>query len=112
MNLKLPRSTLCLLSLSALFADGANAQPVRTPSVGDWKAKLAFDYNAGNFRAAIADAAALQKLDALDPQTARVTAQAYYKGGDFAGCVKYIKEHLNPTELDRRAVVSTLPSVK
>jgi hypothetical protein len=97
MNLKL-RSTLCLLTMSPLFMDGAIAQPGRTPGVQDWKAKLAMDYNAGNYRAAIADAAALQKLDALDPQTARVTAQAYYKAGDFAGCVKYIKENLNPTD--------------
>ena len=93
MSLKLLRSTLCLLSLSALVINGAIAQPSRAPGVQDWKAKLAYDYNARHFRAAIADSAALEKLHALDAQTALVTAQAYYLAGDKAGCAKYLQEN-------------------
>ena len=89
MNLKLLRSTLCLLSLSALFVEGAIAQ---SGGAGDIRAKLAQDYNAGKYRDVITDAAALQKLGALDPQTALVTAQAYFKAGDRAGCAKYIQD--------------------
>jgi len=81
-----------LLSSCALFVDRAIAQPGGT---GDIRAKLAGDYNAGKCRNVIADAAALQKLGALDPQTALVTAQAYYKAGDHAGCAKYIQENLS-----------------
>lgn len=79
--------------MSALFANGAIAQPGRTQGVWDWKGKLAEDYNAGKFRDVIADAAALDRLHALDAQTALVTAQAYYKVGDMRGCVKYLQEN-------------------
>ena len=89
MNLKLP----CLLAMSVLLIDGAIAQPGRTPGVWDWKSKLAYDYHARNFRAAIADSAALERLHALDAPTALVTAQAYYLAGDKAGCVKYLQEN-------------------
>ena len=90
MNLKLLRSTLCLLSVSALFVDGAIAQQ----GVRDANAKFVNDYNAAKFKDAIADAATLQKLHALDPEAALMTAQAYYKAGDLAGCVKYIQENI------------------
>ena len=90
MSLKLLRSALCLVSVSALFPDGALAQ---SGGAGEIRAKLAEDYYAGKYRDVIADAAALQKLDALDPQRALVTAQAHYKVGDLAGCAKYIQEN-------------------
>jgi len=93
MSLKRLASTLGLLCLSALFADGAIAQAGRTPSVWDWKAKFAYDYNLGKFRDVIADSSALEMLHALDAPTAMVTAQAYYKAGDYAGCVKYLREN-------------------
>jgi hypothetical protein len=32
----------------------------------------------------------------LDPQTQLIIAQAYYKAGDYAGCVRYIQENFNP----------------
>jgi hypothetical protein len=107
MNLKLLRSTLCLLWLSALFVDGAIAQ---LGGAGDIRAKFANDYNAGKFRDVIADAAALQKLNAMDAETARVTAQAYYKAGDYAGCVKYIRknENFNPSVNPQLADVGTI----
>lgn len=47
MNLKLLRSTLCLFLMSALFMDGAIAQPGGISSASDAKAKFANDYNAG-----------------------------------------------------------------
>jgi hypothetical protein len=94
MNLKYQLSTLCLLSMSALLTDGALAQP-GGPSVYDAKVKFAEDYNARKYRDVIADAAALQKLHAMDEATAQVTAQAYYLSGDKSGCVKYIWENLN-----------------
>jgi hypothetical protein len=92
MNLKL-WSALYLILMSALLIDGAIAQPSRTPGVWDWKGKLAEDYNAGRFRNVIADSAALERLHALDAQTALVTAQAYYKAGDLRGCVKYLQDN-------------------
>lgn len=96
MNRKQLRSALYLLLVSPLVTDGAIAQPGRTPNVMDWQAKLAYDYNGRNFRAAIADSAALQKLHALDADAAQVTAQAYYLSGNKPGCVKYIQDNFNP----------------
>src|ERR1700733_5353947 len=93
MNPKL-QSTLYLILMSALVIDGAIAQPARTANEwGPMRAKFADDYNAGKFGNVIADAAALEKLNALDAPSATVTAQAYYKKGDYPGCVKYIQEH-------------------
>jgi hypothetical protein len=77
MNLRPLRPTLCLLLMSALFVDGAIAQPGGTLSVQNAKTKFAMDYNAGKYKDVIADSAALEKLHALDAQTALVTAQAY-----------------------------------
>jgi hypothetical protein len=101
MNLKLLGSTLCLLSLSATIIDVAIAQSgrpgftdrARDRIVGNTRAKLAQDYNSQKYSDVIADAATLQKLEALDPQTALVTAQAYYLSGDRRGCVKYIRDN-------------------
>jgi hypothetical protein len=106
MNLKLG-STLYLILMSALVTDSAIAQPGR---VGDMRAKFANDYNAGKFRDVIADAAALQKLNAMDAETARVTAQAYYKAGDYSGCVKYIRknENFKPSVNPQMADVGTI----
>lgn len=105
MNLKLLRSALCLVSVIALLTDGALAQAV---GAGEIRAKLAEHYNAGKYRDVIADAAALQKLNALSPQMALVTAQSYFKLGDYAGCVNYIQEQFgsspsgDPLELQSR----------
>jgi hypothetical protein len=55
------------------------------------KAKFANDYNAGKFKDAIADGELLRKSNALDPQYQLMIGQAYYKAGDFAGCVRYTK---------------------
>ena len=88
MNLKL-RSTLFLLFMSALALDGAIAQPVSSAS--DAKAKFANDYNAGHFKDVIADGELLRKFNVLDLQSQLVIGQAYFKAGDYAGCVKYAK---------------------
>jgi hypothetical protein len=55
------------------------------------KAKFANDYNAGKWRDVIADADILRKNNALDSQAQLIIGQAYYKAGDFAGCVRYTK---------------------
>jgi len=49
MNLKLLRSTLCLLAVSALCTDGAIAQAGAPSSASDAKAKFAKDQNEGHF---------------------------------------------------------------
>jgi len=56
------------------------------------KAKFANDYNAGKWRDVIADADTLRKYNALDGQSQLIIAQAYYKAGDFNGCVRYTKQ--------------------
>jgi hypothetical protein len=58
---------------------------------GGAKAKFAQDYSAGKWRDVIADADYLRKNNVFDAQSQLVVGQAYYKAGDFAGCVKYSK---------------------
>jgi hypothetical protein len=55
------------------------------------KAKFANDYNAGKFREVIADADTLRKYNVFDSQSQLIVGQAYYKAGDYAGCVRYSK---------------------
>lgn len=72
------------------------------------RAKFANDYNGGRYRAAIDDAEILRKFGALDGTNMLIIAQAYYKLGDYPGCVRYIKENfgsrggVNELELERR----------
>jgi hypothetical protein len=58
---------------------------------GGAKAKFAQDYNAGKFKDVIADAEYLRKNNVFDGQSQLIVGQAYYKAGDFAGCVRYAK---------------------
>ncbi len=58
---------------------------------GGAKAKFAQDYSAGRFKDVIADAEYLRKNNVFDAQSQLVVGQAYYKAGDYAGCVKYTK---------------------
>ncbi|HEY0266020.1 MAG TPA: hypothetical protein VGC16_04665 [Rhizomicrobium sp.] len=68
------------------------------------KAKFANDYNAGKFKDVIADADLLRKNGAFDAQSQLIVGQAYYKAGDFAGCVKYTKTLTgNDTALELQA---------
>jgi len=55
------------------------------------KAKFANDYNAGRFKDVIADAELLRKFNELDSQSQLIIGQAYYKAGDYSGCVKFSK---------------------
>jgi hypothetical protein len=55
------------------------------------KAKFANDYNANRFGDVIQDGEALRKFNELDAQSQLIIGQAYYKKGDYAGCVKYAK---------------------
>jgi len=58
---------------------------------GGAKAKFAQDYSAGKFKDVIADAEYLKKNNVFDAQSQLVVGQAYYKAGDYAGCVRYTK---------------------
>jgi hypothetical protein len=74
-------------SLKAALAVGS-ADP-NTPNGA--KAKFANDYNAGRYKDVIADADYLRKQNVFDAQSQLIVGQAYYKAGDYAGCVKYAK---------------------
>jgi len=67
------------------------------------KAKFANDYNAGKFKDVIADADLLRKNNALDSQSQLIIGQAYYKAGDYAGCVRYSKTIGGDTALELQA---------
>ncbi len=58
---------------------------------GGAKAKFAQDYNAGHFKDVIADAEYLRKNNVFDAQSQLIVGQAYYKAGDYAGCLRYAK---------------------
>ncbi len=79
-----------------------------TNSALGMKSKFAKDYNAGRYRDAIADEDGLRKFGVLDGENMLIIAQAYYKLGDYGGCVRYIKSHFgggggqNSLELMRR----------
>jgi hypothetical protein len=66
-----------------------NSADPNTP--GGAKAKFAQDYNAGRYKEVIADAEYLKKNNVFDAQSQLIVGQAYYKAGDYAGCVKYTK---------------------
>jgi hypothetical protein len=55
------------------------------------KAKFANDYNANRFKDVIADGELLRKFNELGSQDQLIIGQAYYKAGDYAGCVRYAK---------------------
>jgi hypothetical protein len=67
------------------------------------KAKFANDYNAGKFKDVIADADLLRKNNALDANAQLIIGQAYYKAGDYAGCVRYTKTIGGDTALELQA---------
>ncbi|HWX88704.1 MAG TPA: hypothetical protein VNY75_00250 [Rhizomicrobium sp.] len=58
---------------------------------GGAKAKFAQDYNAGHYKDVIADAEYLRKNNVFDAQSQLIVGQAYYKAGDYAGCMRYAK---------------------
>jgi hypothetical protein len=70
---------------------------------GGAKAKFAQDYNAGKFKDVIADAEYLKKNNVFDAQSQLIVGQAYYKAGDYAGCVRYSKTISADTALELQA---------
>jgi len=73
-------------------------------TAGGARAKFAQDYNAGKFKDVIADAEYLRKFNELDGQSQLIIGQAYYKAGDYAGCVRYAKTIAgNDTALELQA---------
>jgi hypothetical protein len=82
-----PDDRTVINSLRAALAVGS-ADP-NTPQGA--KAKFAQDYNAGRYKDVIADADYLRKQNVFDGQSQLIVGQAYYKSGDFAGCVRYSK---------------------
>jgi hypothetical protein len=82
-----PDDRTVINSLRAALAVGS-ADP-NTPQGA--KAKFAQDYNAGRYKDVIADADYLRKQSVFDGQSQLIVGQAYYKSGDFAGCVRYSK---------------------
>jgi hypothetical protein len=69
----------------------ASSSPGGSSPMSDARAKFANDYNAGKWRDVIADADMLEKAGALGAQEQLVIGQAYFKAGDYAGCVNYTK---------------------
>ncbi len=64
-----------------------------TSTAAGAKAKFANDYNARNYKAVIADEAALRKVGALDANAMQIIAQSYYLSHDASGCMRYIKSN-------------------
>jgi len=55
------------------------------------RGKFSIDYHAGRWSAVIADAEALRKAGQLDGTSMAAVADAYYRSGNYPGCVRYIK---------------------
>jgi len=79
-------ATLVVFAPGLFFAPSAMAQGDAAAA----RVKFANDYNAGRFRDVIADGELLSKFNVLDAQSQLIIGQAYYKAGDYAGCVRYI----------------------
>jgi tetratricopeptide (TPR) repeat protein len=94
-----PDDRTVINSLRAALAVGS-ADP-NTPQGA--KAKFAQDYNAGRYKDVIADADYLRKQNVFDAQSQLIVGQAYYKAGDFAGCVRYSKTLSGDTALELQA---------
>jgi hypothetical protein len=78
-------------AIIAQFKSAISISSADPNTPGGAKAKFAQDYNAGKFRDVIADAEHLKKNNVFDAQSQLIVGQAYYKSGDYAGCVRYSK---------------------
>ncbi len=65
-----------------------------TDSAVGVRAKFANDYRSGRYGEVIRDADLLRKYGALDSQSMRIVAQAYYQLRDYSGCLRYIRNNL------------------
>ena len=70
---------------------------------GGAKAKFAQDYNAGRYKDVIADAEFLRKNNELDANAQLIIGQAYFKAGDYAGCVRFTRSISGDTALELQA---------
>ncbi|HEX4270259.1 MAG TPA: hypothetical protein VHZ32_02695 [Rhizomicrobium sp.] len=78
-------------AIIAQFKNAISISSADPNTPGGAKAKFAQDYNAGKFKDVIADAEYLRKNNVFDAQSQLIVGQAYYKAGDYAGCVRYAK---------------------
>jgi len=78
-------------TIIAQFKSAISISSADPNTPGGAKAKFAQDYNAGKFKDVIADADYLRKNNVFDAQSQLIVGQAYYKSGDYAGCVRYTK---------------------
>jgi hypothetical protein len=81
------------IAILVVFASGVLFVPSAIAQSDAYAAKVKFanDYNAGRFKDVIEDGEILRKFNELDPQSQLIIGQAYYKAGDFTGCVRYTK---------------------
>lgn len=84
-------SRILTITLTTLMLAGCSSGTSDYKSASEAKAKFANDYNAGRYRDVIADADMLERAGALDAQAQLLIGQAYFKAGDYAGCMKYAK---------------------
>jgi len=84
-------SRILAITFATLLLAGCASGTSNDKSASEVKAKFANDYNGGRFKDAVADGDMLEKMGALDAQYQLVLGQAYFKLGDYAGCVKYSK---------------------
>ena len=78
-------------AIIAQFKSAISISSADPNTPGGAKAKFAQDYNSGKFKDVIADAEHLKKNNVFDAQSQLIVGQAYYKSGDYAGCVRYSK---------------------
>lgn len=84
-------SRILTITLTTLMLAGCASGASHYKSASEAKAKIANDYNAGRYRDVIADADMLKRAGALDAQAQLLIGQAYFKAGDYGGCVKHAK---------------------
>jgi tetratricopeptide (TPR) repeat protein len=83
-----------MISQMKQYIGAKSGDPVTGGAPGA-RVKLVNDYNAGRFHEVIADGELLRRIGALDSQSVAVIAQSYYKTGDTAGCVRFVKTHMS-----------------
>ena len=81
----------------------------RDPSIGGApaaQAKIASDYNADRYKDVVAAEDMLRKYNLWDDKNKLLIAQAYYKLGDWAGCMRFIKSTFRRPSGDMRELLA------